>query len=408
MELTAAKVVDALELCAGKSATRPDELVDLVRRTEPGLAVTLFSAWEAEGAGLSPALRSEVEAVRQRMEFYRAVIGRLRSKVPGLTLIKGLEVADLYPAGLVRNMTDIDVIAPSESAQWDIVGILLAEGWELDSGSVISVDSGQGSPSLRLMIGLARPHEDRYQAPYSAEVGTAFTFGNLAGIPPVLSLPPAWQVPAIKNTLMLINERYEQPFRAKDLIDSVLLHEQLGDVDTLHEAVAELCLSVEYAELAGLVRSAGLGTLAPLPGGRRAVAEARARRVARQLSFARRPLGWAARNLQRRQMLGQARGPEDLVWGTVPRWLSAASAVQAGLVSFGLPVDGPPPEVSAAILRQRGGITWVDTPVARFLLTIGDEVPESAFDELSAPALSAPGNDTTKGGSDEPASQEAS
>jgi hypothetical protein len=62
------------------------------------------------------------------------------------------------------------------------------------------------------------------------------------------------------------------------------------------------------------------------------------------------------------------------------------AAVRAGLVAFGLPLDCPPPEVTSAVLRHRDGMTWVDTPVGRFLLTIGDEVPRSAIDELSAPA----------------------
>jgi len=77
--------------------------------------------------------------------------------------------------------------------------------------------------------------------------------------------------------------------------------------------------------------------------------------------------------------------------------------VEAGLLSFGLPVDGPPPDVKSAVLHRRDEHAWVDTPVARFLLTIGDDVPESLFDELSAPA-----DDTRKGGSHVPSSQEAS
>ncbi len=384
MDLTADKVLDALALCAGKSATRPDEIVALVRRAEPGLAVTLFSAWEAAGADLSPALLGEVEAVRDRMEFYRAVISRIRGKIPGLMTVKGLEVADLYPAGLVRNMTDIDVIAPSESAQWDIVAVLLRDGWELDSGSAISIGG-----DLRMLVSMVLPHADRYQAPYSAEIGTMYTLGNLAGIPPVASLRPPWQVPAVKNMLMLLNERYEQPFRARDLIDSVLLHEQLhgAELGTLHQAVAELCLAAEYHELAGLVRAAGLATFSPLPGGGRAIANARARRLARQVRFMRRPLGFAARNLQRRQMLGQAGRAEGMGWRALARWMPVASAVRSGLVAFGLPLEGPRPEVTSAVLRRRNGNTWVDTPVARFLLTIGDDVPQSAIDELSAPAI---------------------
>jgi len=383
VDLTAEQVLDALTLCTGKSATMPYEIVDLVRRAEPGLAVTFFSAWAAAGADLSPTMRGEVEAVRQRMEFYRAVTERLRAKVPGLATIKGLEVADLYPAGLVRNMTDIDVVAPSESAQWDIVAILTQDGWEIDAGSAVSVGG-----ELRMLISMVLPHEDRYQAPYNAEIGTVYTFGNLAGIPPVVSLPPPWQVPAIKNLLMLLNERYEQPFRARDLVDSVLLHEQLrgAELDQLHQAVAEFCLAVEYHELAGLVRAAGLARFPPLPGGRRAMANARARRFARQVSFLRRPVRCAARDLQRRLVLGRAGRAERMAWGVLRPRMPVVAAVRAGLVAFGLPLEGPPPDVTSAVLRHCNGITWVDTPVARFLLTIGGDVPQSVIDELSAPA----------------------
>ncbi|HVB43700.1 MAG TPA: hypothetical protein VNF47_13485 [Streptosporangiaceae bacterium] len=384
MDFTADNVLDALTLCSGKLATRPDEIVDLVHRAEPGLAVTLFSAWEADGIDLSPALRGEVEAVRQRMDFYRAVTEHLRAKVPELTTIKGLEVADLYPAGLVRNMTDIDVVAPSESAQWDIAALLIQDGWELDSGTAVCVGG-----ELRVMISMLLPHEDRYQAPYSAEISTLYTLGNLGGIPPVLGLPAQWQTPAIKNLLMLLNERYEQPFRAKDLIDSALLHEQLGgtEVDLLHQAVIELCLAAEYRELAGLVRTAGLASLPPLPGGRWTTTKVRARRAARQVRLLPRPVAFTGRNLQRRLMQGRTGRAGGIAWHALSRRIQAASAVRAGLVAFGLPLEGPPPDVPSAVLCRRNRIAWVDTPVARFLLTIGEDVTQAAVDELSAPAI---------------------
>jgi hypothetical protein len=66
--------------------------------------------------------------------------------------------------------------------------------------------------------------------------------------------------------------------------------------------------------------------------------------------------------------------------------MPVTSAVRAGLVAFGLPLEGRRPDVASAVLRHRNKLTWVDTPVARFLLTIGEEVPQSAIDELSAPA----------------------
>jgi hypothetical protein len=98
------------------------------------------------------------------------------------------------------------------------------------------------------------------------------------------------------------------------------------------------------------------------------------------------PLRCAARNLQRRQMLGQTGRAEDMVWGAVSRRMPVISAVRAGMLAFGLPLEGPQPDVTSAVLRHRDGIAWVDTPVVRLLLTIGDDVPQSAIDELSAPA----------------------
>jgi hypothetical protein len=60
-------------------------------------------------------------------------------------------------------------------------------------------------------------------------------------------------------------------------------------------------------------------------------------------------------------------------------------AIGSGLLAFGLPLDGPRPAVTRAVLRHRGELAWADTPVGRFLLTIGDDVSESAVDELSGP-----------------------
>jgi hypothetical protein len=48
------------------------------------------------------------------------------------------------------------------------------------------------------------------------------------------------------------------------------------------------------------------------------------------------------------------------------------------------------------MLRHRGEYTWVDTPVARFLLTIGDDVPEDAVEELTLPPVPEPAGGSTR------------
>jgi hypothetical protein len=355
--------------------------VALVRGAQPAFAATLFSAWQAEGIQLSPALRYELDVARARVEYYRSVSGRLMSGVHGLATIKGLEVAALYPAGFVRYMNDLDFIASSEADLWQAVSLLVRDGWDLDTATFSYLGG-----ALQLMVSLRRPHEDRYEDPYGIELATYYTLGNQGGIPPILRLPGEWRIPAIKNTLMLLHERYEQPFRLRDLVDAALLHDALRDaeLDVLHDAVVTLGLAVEYSELVRLVGSAGLGPLARLPGGRLTTARVRARRLSRGASFLARPVVGTGRHLQRRVMTRQPGRGEGIVWAAVQRRLPVPTAVTAGLLAFGLPLDGPRPQVSTAVLYRRGQLAWADTPAGRFLLTIGDEVSQQAVDELSS------------------------
>lgn len=382
MELTSSKLVETLATCSKGPADEPAEIVALVRRAQPSFAATLYSAWNAEGTELSPALREELEAGRARVDLYRCVAASVMSAVSGLTTIKGLEVAALYPPGLVRYMNDLDFIAPSEHDLWQAVSFLLEDGWELDTATFSRIGG-----ALQVMVSLRRENEDRYQLPYGIELATYYTLGNQGGIPPVLRLPGQWTSPAIKNTLMLLHERYEQPFRARDVVDAALLHESLrdGEVDALHRGVVTLGLAVEYSELVRLIRDAGLGSPPRIPGGEWTTARVRARRFARGASFFARPLRGTARHLQRRLMMGAPGRVESMLWAAVQRRVHVVPAVRAGMLAFGLPLDGPRPDVTAAVLCRRGELAWADTPVGRFLLTIGDDVSQSAVDELSGP-----------------------
>jgi hypothetical protein len=382
MGLTADNLIGALGACCGEQPQGPAEAVLLVRRVQPSFAGTLYSAWQREGRELSAGLRYDVDVAQARVGYYRSVARDLATRVPGLTAIKGLEVADLYPDGLVRAMNDLDYVASAERDLWQAVTILVADEWEIDTATFGHVDG-----ALQVMVSLKRRNADPYQLPYGVELATYYTLGNLAGVPPVLKLPAPWRLPAIKNMLMLMNERFEQPYRARDLVDAHLLLSSAAsaDVAALHEAVGRLRLRSEYAELVRLVDRAGLGPLPAPPGGELAAGLTRASRIARDVGFLRRPLAGTARHLQRRRIFGTPGGPERLAWAATQLLLPTASGMRAGLVGFGLPLEGPAPEVDAAVLRTRGKLVWADTPVARFLLTVGDDVSKSAVDQLSGP-----------------------
>jgi len=395
MGFTADSLIEALITCSGgeldgladeDEAFALAEIAAFLRHGQPSFAATVLSAWQAEGRELSPAMLLELDAARARVEYYRSVNASVTSKVPGLSSIKGLEIVDLYPGGLARHMNDLDYVASAESDLWQATDYLMLNGWELHTAT-FSYFGG----SVQVMVSLRRPNEDLYQLPYGVELTTYYSPGNYGAIRPLVRLEPEWRVPAVKNILMLLYERYEQRFRARDLVDAVLLHGALGggEVGVLHDAVVRLGLGVEYGELTGLVDRAGLGPLPPWPGRPWATGRVRAGRAARGAGFFLRPLAGTGRVLQRRLITGELGRAGAAGWEAVQRRLPVPAALSGGLLAFGLPLEGPAPRVDRAVLCRRGNLAWADTPVGRFLLTIGDYVSQDEVDDLTSPGPAA-------------------
>jgi len=380
MGLTSEDLVAALTTCTGEEVNGPGETVALLRQSQPSLTATVLSAWEVQGRELSPALQAELDAKRARAGYYRSVGTTLMSKVPGLTSVKGLEILDLYPAGWTRQLNDLDLVAASEADLWLACGHLIADGWEIDTAT-FSYFAG----AVQVLASMRRPSEDPYDIPYGIELTTYCALGNFGAISPLATLPEKWRVSAIKNIIMLLYERYEQPFRARDLVDVVLLHDALrgSELAELHRAVAALRLGVEYRELLTLVDRAGLGPLPAWPARPLAVAATQALRLTRGASYFLRPVAGAGRQLQRRMITGELGRAGSRVWDAVQDRLPVPAAMSGGLLAFGLPLEGPPPSVPRTVLCRHGDLAWADTPVARFLLTIGDFVTEEQFNEIS-------------------------
>lgn len=387
MGVTADNLVEALAVCtegrSGDLSFTGDtddvyEIVLLLRHVQPTFLPTLYSAWQAEGRELSPLLQLELDAARARIDAYRRINAQVRTQVPSLDSIKGLEIIDLYPNGLTRHQGDLDYIAPSEDELWETCRYLISTGWEVETATFSVVDG-----AVQVMASLKLPNEDPYQMAYGIEITTYYSLGNYGAIMPLLRLKPEWSGTAIKNILMLLYERYEQPFRAKDLVDTVILHDELrGDeLAELHRAVVDLWLGVEYAELIELVGRTGLGPLPAWPGSRSAQAMIRARRTARAAGFYLRPVAAAGHELQRRMLSGEIGPTGKKLWEAVQTRLTVPQALSGGLLAFALPLDDKP-RTSRTVLHRRGKLAWADTPLGRFLLTIGDYVSQSDVDEL--------------------------
>ncbi len=378
MGFTSDDLVAALTVCTGEESSGLADTLALMRQ-EPSLIPTMLAAWQAEGRELSQALRYELDSARARIEYYRGLDARLTSKVPGLSSVKGLEILDLYPPGLTRHQNDLDYVA-SESDLWLACDQLIADGWELDT-AMFSYFAG----SVQVMASMRLECDDPYEIPYGVELSTFYALGNFGAINPLASMPEKWRSPAIKNILMLLYERYEQPFRARDLVDAVLLHDALrdGEIAMLHRAVVKLSLGIEYGELIRLVAKAGLGPLPAWPAKRLASSVIRARRTALGASYFLRPVAGTGRQMQRRTITGEIGHAESRAWEVLQRYLSVPQALSGGLLAFGLPLDGPRPLVTSTVLYRQGDVAWAETPIARVLLTIGDFVTQEQFDELS-------------------------
>ncbi|MFG1942874.1 hypothetical protein [Nonomuraea sp. NPDC048826] len=354
-EVGADELVATLELITGEEMETPGEVLYVARRTQPSLVATLLSAWEREGRPLSPTLAHELEQQRGRMAFYRDQWERLPDRPVSL---KGLEFADRYPGGLVRYMNDLDLWVPDRDRLWELTGWLLAEGWSMHTASFVRLG---GAPQV--VVSLRRLPDDPYALPYGIELSTLAYIGDGIVAPHRAHAPAD---PVVKNLLALLYERFEQPYRVRDLIDAALL---LGGAD---EATLARCapavgaweLWPEYAELARLLRQSPFA-VPDLPGERRAqVRRSRSRRRARVLRGLRRPLRLAATTLQLRR-------PGAAILDR----LSPRAALEAGLVLFALPVEGGE-RTDALTLREYGGAMWAHTPVGRFILVHGTEVDE--------------------------------
>ncbi|MGW5687533.1 nucleotidyltransferase family protein [Nonomuraea sp. NPDC003754] len=353
--VSAAQLEGTLALVTGQELETPGEMLYVARREQPSLVATLLSAWEGEGRRLGPGLAHELAQHRGRMAFYRQQQARLPVAVVSL---KGLEIADRYPDPLLRYMNDLDFWVPQRERLWELAAWLLDDGWSMHTATFIRLER-----EPEVILSLRRRPDDPYGLPYGIELSTLAYLGDGLGAPHRTSVPGD---PVVKNLVALLYERFEQPYRARDLIDVAVLlgAASPGTLRACALAVSELALWPEYAELAALL-AAGPLEVPELPGERRALVRAsRLRRRTTVVKALRRPVSLAATVLQSR-MTGAA----------VLDRLSPKAALEAGLTLFALPVEGGV-RTDRLTIGESGGALWAHTPVGRFILVHGDEVDE--------------------------------
>jgi hypothetical protein len=384
MELTTAlvhRVLRALGLPARNEF--PFELLDATRQGRHQIAMTLVSLWEREGRFVSPALLYELRLHRDLQTSLRAVRDEQSSHVPRSGFVKGIEVASLYPRGVLREMKDLDVLVPERTDVWVSACRLIEQGWAVRAFSLLELAGRR-----HVVVGLQRPAQDpQIMFPQVVEIAT-IAFPRTRGV--------AWSSfqerddAPLKNLLALLNERVEDrvwraTLRARDLIDATILLESLGPGTEagVREAVERHGFVREWAEL-----TAFLAKLRLLPEGftdsdrpstvRGRLAELR--RAAHSAGPVAGAVGWVQDGMAADRPSGRGRMARLL-----ERRVSAQRVLRTGLPLFGLRIDEhPAAEDLELIERDRAAVAR--TPIGTFALSFTDSVDRARRLAATLPA----------------------
>jgi len=386
MELSAAvveRVLRALGLSAGDQS--PFELLDATRRGRHQVAMTLVSLWERQGRFVSPALLYELRLHRDLHESLREVRDEQRGHVPRSGFVKGLEVAALYPKGVLREMKDLDVLVPDRADAWSSATRLIERGWSIRAFTLLELAGRR-----HVVVGLRRPAQDpQVMLPQVVEIAT-IAFPGTRGV--------AWSAfqerddAPLKNLLAMLNEQVEDRTwrttpRARDLIDAILLLEALGPgaEARVWEAVERHELGREWAELTTL-----LARLRLLPEGFTAGAchpqtvrgrLAALRRAAHKAGPVAGPVGW----VQDAMVTDRPSAHRRRVARLLERRVSPRRVLRAGLPLFGLRIDDHPAADDLELIeRDRAAVAR--TPIGTFALSFTDSIERARRLAATLPA----------------------
>ncbi len=352
--------------------------------------MTLLSARAVAGQSLRPDEQAELAANRHRIDRYREVWSVVSGAAPDACVVKGSSIAVHYPPGLLRAAGDMDVVCPAAQL-WAAARELVNTGWQVSAFSVFPAGAPGGE---EVVIELSQPSDTEIEEPYAVELRTVEVATSILRPATRLAEPLP---PVAGSVLALVAERWERPFRTRDVYDLAVLCGHLDPAERvrLSAALTATGLWPEMRELASLLRRSGLRTAPDLPGGREPAWRARAARAraarARAARLARSAVRWShpVRVLGYLSMTttDTDRGAlADRLSRVVHERIGAWRLLRLGLPLFAVPLpaapadgspaapDRPGPAASTpdAVRLVRLGTHLVAlTPVGQFLMTAG-------------------------------------
>lgn len=361
----------------------PSVLLEAARGKSRGVA-TLLSWWELQGRPLPTALAAELECHRDRLARYASCLERVQVVEPRLIAAKGPIAWRLYPPGLVRQTSDLDIILPSAAGLWAVTAQLLSDGWSTEALWLWKLD---GAVHFHLM--LKRPHrQPMLMARDKVELNTISYQGDHVKREPRTR---TWddRLPSASDWLhWLTEELAERPLRMRDIFDlSVVIRAaEEGDPD------------VFVADAAALIARYGARCQLHLLVGhaRRHYprAEPLLRRVEqRAAQLPHRRLPWMLRRhpaaaslaglmaLARRPHRTALRDRADDALIAVQNRLRGDRILELGLPLYAKPVSTTPVSVDVRLCSGGDGAVWVDSPAGRFVATLGSALRQEWIDQ---------------------------
>jgi hypothetical protein len=373
---------------AGLSDSAPPfALVEAARGTSRSLA-TLLSWWQLRGESLPGSLQAELDDQRHRQTGYTEALAGVLEVEPGVVPAKGPSVWGRYPAGLVRETADLDLWLPSAGALWRVARHLAGDGWAPDMVWAWRIAGGfhyhavLKRPSRHAML-MAR---DRI------ELGTIAYQGDHVRRSPRLRRWPPGAAPTVADCLLwLVEELGERPARMRDVLDLAVLVEAAGSegLDRVVEESAELVASYgAHGPLRQLVTLASRHYPEAGPLLARVRSEAGRRGPRLPWPLRRHPavgLVSAAVALARGDDVPRpVRAGADEVLLAVQRTASLPRLLARGLPLYGMPVPGSGTGDGVVASFDGAGGCWLDTPIGRFVGTLGPAVEESWVERATA------------------------
>ncbi|MET8097920.1 nucleotidyltransferase family protein [Streptomyces sp. NPDC005236] len=362
--VSAATVLALLD--AGPSASH-EALLRTARDGRHKLAATLLSLWAEDGEPLTGAESAELRLHRERVEHYRLIWSRLRTVSPSAALLKGMTIAGLYPPGVLRAAGDLDVVCPEHEDLWSCARRLTEDGWEPAAFTVSPARPGDAVP-LHLGAEFRSPAPEPSPDPYAVGLFTAEIVTEVRA--------PAWQLtrpsrsPLAACAVALVAERWERPFRSRDLLDLALLLQHLDGtgVGQLRTDLSRTGLWPEWREAVRAMARLGWRPAVTLPRTRTAAARARLVRAARTTARWSSPVR-ATALIAQSGVEGEGGRLAELASDLAHRAIGARRLLGAGLPLFGVPLDDEPAD--RLRLDDVGRHLVARTPLGSFLLVSG-------------------------------------